>query len=217
MKKILICGDSFCVTDPKFPMLHWSEKLLEKSENINVFNLANQGCSNALITEQLLRGLLLAPDFVILSFTAPLRFETDNNIDAKPYSLTADDFKTYQASRYIMQASGTRAIVDKLKLSSRNFEELKNYFHILTCLMTLQAQNINFLFSLGGFEKNYTTLLRSNYVKNFIPLFDQKEMSINLWDHSDNTISKNVPIFHVSNGIIHDQFANECLSRIDAE
>jgi hypothetical protein len=45
--KILVVGDSFCVTDPSFPNLHWSEKLLNLSPEIELLNLAHGGCSNA--------------------------------------------------------------------------------------------------------------------------------------------------------------------------
>ena len=81
--KILICGDSFCVTDPKFPKLHWSEKLLELSSDIEVYNLSMGGASNALITMQLMQGLKLKPDFIILSFTNEHRYEKDNNINER--------------------------------------------------------------------------------------------------------------------------------------
>ena len=67
--KILVCGDSYAITDSDFPGLHWSEKILNFSPNFELCNLAYGGCSNAMITLQLLQGLNLNPNFVILSFT----------------------------------------------------------------------------------------------------------------------------------------------------
>ena len=35
--RILVCGDSYSVTDPDFPGLHWSEKILNFSNVILLF------------------------------------------------------------------------------------------------------------------------------------------------------------------------------------
>ena len=82
--RVLICGDSFCVPDHAFPGLHWSEKMLNHSSKFDIFNLAYGGSSNALISLQLLQGLQINPDFVIFSFTKPLRYEFDKDIAALP-------------------------------------------------------------------------------------------------------------------------------------
>ena len=87
--KVLICGDSYCVTDPDFPGLHWSEKILNFSPDFEIANLAYGGCSNAMIALQLSQGLTLTPDFVILCFTNESRYELDKDVNALPKDLTA--------------------------------------------------------------------------------------------------------------------------------
>ena len=53
--KVLICADSFGVPDPEFPGLHWIEKILNYSADIEVCNMSYGGASNALIVLQLLQ------------------------------------------------------------------------------------------------------------------------------------------------------------------
>jgi hypothetical protein len=207
MKKVLICGDSYCVTDPKFPGLHWSEKLLNLTDNIEIYNLAYGGCSNALISLQLLQGLKFNPDLVIMSFTNEHRYESDANVNAIPYELSALSISSYIKERY-----KTNPASRMLELSE-NFEKIKSYFYIMFCFLTLKEKGINFCFSLGGFEyqQDYTTLLRSNFLENTISNYSMHELSLNLWYHGQKTS----PYFHVDNEEVHTLFSNECFSRLN--
>lgn len=217
--RILVCGDSYCITDPNYPELHWSEKLLNSSADFEVCNLASGGSSNALITLQLLQGLQLKPDFVIFSFTHDHRYEFDNDVDAVPLSLTAEELAHYQKQRYSTSVYKERN-QEKIQLLNRwavdaastNMEKLKNYFYISFCLNTCQLENIPFCFSLGGFEyqQDYTNLIRSNYVKNYIVQHKDHELATNLWYHG----TKPQPVFHVDNDNIQTLFAAECRDRI---
>jgi len=45
--RILVCGDSFSITDPDYPGLHWTEKILNFSPDFEIANLSYGGCSNA--------------------------------------------------------------------------------------------------------------------------------------------------------------------------
>ncbi len=216
--KILVCGDSYCVTDPAFPNLHWSEKILNHSHDYEICNLAFGGCSNALIATQLLQGLQLNPDFVVLSFTNEGRYELDKDLFALPSELTSAELASYLKQRY----TTNNYDIDKSKLeivnqyktlaSSENFEKLKNYFYICFCLMTLQSRNINFCFSLGGFEykQDYTVFLNSNFVENLVTEFGKFELHTNLWYHGNSV----VPYFHVNDDKVQTLFANECISKL---
>lgn len=219
--KILICGDSFCVTDPMYPGLHWSEKMLNSSGQIEIWNLAYGGSSNALIVYQLMQGLMFKPDFVILSFTSNGRYEFDKNIDAVPFELSAESIAAYQKERYTTNCyryenKDILSTIDRYRLtaSSDNFEKLKNYFHISFCLTLLKHKNIDFCFSLGGFEykQDYTALLNNAYVENLLSAHRAQELSTNLWYHQSN--NKLQPTFHVDSEAIHTLFNNECLARI---
>lgn len=216
--KILICGDSYCVTDPAFPNLHWSEKILNHSPDYEIFNLAYGGCSNALIATQLLQGLQLNPNFVILSFTNEGRYELDKDATALPLDLTSAELANYLKQRY----TTNNYTIDENKLdvinrykaiaSSENFEKLKNYFYICFCLMTLQSRKIDFCFSLGGFEykQDYTAFLNSNFVENLVRDFSEFELRTNLWYHGNSP----VPFFHVRDEKVQSLFANECISKL---
>ena len=205
--KILVCGDSYFVTDPKFPGLHWSEKLLGMSEKIEVCNLSFGGCSNALITLQLMQGLKLDPDFVILSFTNEHRYESDGNINSVPFNLTADSISAYIKERYKPNPKYN------ILTLSENFEKIKNYFYIMFCLQTLKEKKVNFCFSLGGFEyqQDYTALLRSNFIENNISDYAKHELSLNLWYHGQ----KSSPCFHVDKEEVQMLFANECFLHLN--
>jgi hypothetical protein len=213
--KILVCGDSYSVTDPDFPGLHWSEKILNFSPNFELCNLAYGGCSNAMITLQLLQGLNLNPDFVILSFTNEHRYEIDKDVAALPVDLSALSLANYQKSRYTTNMYVKDKDIDQWIAGkcSDNFEKLKNYFYISFCLQTLKQFDIPFAFSLGGFEykQDYPTLINSNYMYNFIKDYTDYELKTNLWYYS----RKSKPWFHVDNDEVQALYANECISRIN--
>ena len=217
--KILICGDSFCVDDPRFPGLHWTEKMLNLSEDIEIANLAYGGCSNALIVLQLMQGLQLNPDFVIISFTSHNRYEYDKDINACPDELTDQALAHYIKQRYTTnkyQDNATaNSLTDKwmLTAASDNFEKLKNYFYIDYCLSTLESKGIGFCYSLGGFEyqQDYTQLINSNFLPNKLANYIKCELPINLWYYDSK--DKNGPYFHVSKEDVQTLFANECYRR----
>jgi hypothetical protein len=96
---------------------------------------------------------------------------------------------------------------------SDNLEKVKNYFYICFCLQTLKQKNIPFAFSLGGFEfqQDYTTIINTNYLYNFIKDYIDREIKTNLWYHTNN---KSRPHFHVDNEHVQRLFANECIDFI---
>ena len=132
--KILVCGDSFCVNDSRFPGLHWTEKLLNLSGDIEIANLAYGGCSNALIALQLMQGLQLDPDFVVISFTSHSRYEYDKDVNACPTEFTSQALAHYIKQRYTTNKYtdnlDANSLTDRwmLTAASNNFEKLKNYF-----------------------------------------------------------------------------------------
>lgn len=218
MIKILICGDSYCVTDPAFPGKHWSEHILNRSADYQVINLAHGGCSNALILLQLLQGLRFNPDFVIMSFTGDNRFEYDLNKNSLPRDLGSEEIAHYLKSRYTTSAgkdfSKNRALFEWLESSaSENFEKLKNYFYVINCLTILDKYKIPFCYSLGGLEykQDYTNFLRSNYLHNVIDEYQEQRLNINLWYHGQDS----VPVFHINDDQVLELFANECISKVE--
>ena len=214
---ILICGDSFCVTDPRFFLgLHWSEKILNHSPTFKISNLAYGGSSNALISLQLLQGLKLNPDFVIFSFTNPLRYEFDKDIAAQPVDLTDQEIADYINRRYTTTCYSDNK--EKIKTTdhwlataaSMNMEIMKNYMYVLLCMTTCATQGIPFCYSIGGFE-DIVKLSDSNYIKNFTNDYQDRALITNLWHHRSDSPR---PRFHVSDDAVQASFANECIDHI---
>ena len=216
--RVLVCGDSYCITDPDYPELHWTEKMLAQSADIEICNLAYGGCSNAMIALQLLQGVKLNPQFVILSFTSHGRYEVDKDTTALPREFTAEEIANYQKERYTTSCyeidKKQLEIINqwRLKAASDNFEKLKNYFYISFCLMYLKTNNIPFCYSLGGFEhkQDYTALINANYVENLLTEHSANELATNLWYHGN----KVKPLFHVDDEKAQILFANECMKNI---
>ena len=214
---ILICGDSFCVTDPDFPGLHWSEKILNYSPNFKISNLAYGGSSNALISLQMMQGMKLNPDFVIFSFTNPLRYEFDNDPAVLPRSFSDLDIADYIKRRYTTTCYSENK--EKIKTTdhwlasaaSINMEMIKNYMYLLLCLTTCATNKIPFCYSTGGFLDNIGQLTNSNYIKNFTNDYQEQALMTNLWNHQ---ITNTRPYFHISDDAVQSLFANECIDHI---
>ena len=212
--KILVCGDSYCVTDPDFPGLHWSEKILDADPAIEMINFAHGGCSNAMIALQLFQGLCFDPGFVILSFTNEHRYELDKDVQALPKDLSAAEIAHYMKTRYTTNMYMADKTIDRWMSGrcSENLEKIKNYFYIYVCLQALDRQQVPFVFSLGGFEyqQDYSAMINSNYIRNFIKDYASHELKTNLWFHGQ----KSRPWFHVDDERVQTLFANECLSHV---
>lgn len=216
--KILVCGDSYAVTDPSYPGLHWSEKLIAHNSDFEVVNLACGGSSNALIAMQFSQGLRFNPDFVIFSFTSCGRYELDGDKEAVPESMSYIGIANYLKSRYttnmyeIAQSKNKDLACYLTQVASEEFEKLKNYFYIMYCLSTATARGINFCFSLGGFSQpqDYKSFLKQNFVTNEILQYRDREISINLWEYG----RKSSPFFHVDDENIQLLFASQCVEFI---
>lgn len=218
-KKILICGDSYCVTDDAYKNVHWSEQLLELDEHIEILNFASGGASNALIALQLLHGLKFEPDFVIISFTSNKRYEYDKDHTLVPCQL--DDYrsvaswlnKKYTTSSYTQENKDkNKLLFQYLDVASQDIEEFKNYCYANYCLSILNQKNISFCYSKGGLSQDLNNFLERNLIKNNFLDFEDNELPINLWNYGQ--LAR--PYFHVDNPEVHRLFANECLRRIKA-
>jgi hypothetical protein len=161
--------------------------------------------------------LKLNPDFVIFSFTKPLRYEFDNDISALPQSLTGIDIADYLKRRYTTTCYSDNK--EKIKTTdhwlaaaaSMNMEMMKNYMYFLLCLNTCATHKIPFCYSAGGFLDKIAQLTSSNYIKNLINEYQSQELMTNLWNHKTNDPR---PYFHVSDAAVHNLFANECVDHI---
>lgn len=219
--KILVCGDSFAITDPAFPGLHWTDKILNHSADFELCNLAAGGASNAMIALQLMQGLQLRPDFVIFSFTTEGRYEIDQQANAKIRDVTAAEFSNYQKTRWTTTAfdnidAAQRQTFDRWQatVASQEFEWFKDYMFVMSCLQTTRSQGIRFAYSLGGFEfqRSWQNNLKSLFASDFISELQAHELKTNLWYYKSNTARA---LFHVDDDDAQSIFAAECVARIN--
>ena len=75
MKKIVVCGDSFCSADKYRPRSHFSELLI----GYEVINLARGGITNTAICFQIEKAIKLSADFVVFSNTSADRLDIPLN------------------------------------------------------------------------------------------------------------------------------------------
>lgn len=224
MKRVIVCGDSFCEIDPNYPGLHWIEKLLDNHEDIEIVNLSYGGCSNAMIAVQLLYGLNLNPDFVILSFTSvSSRKIFKYDFDLKPDAVPFDTNKPECVSEYLkLRYTNTNkpegeskipATVEYVNAVGEDLEILKNYIHVSFCLDTLHSRGVDFCYSLGGLQvkNNISSFLKKHFLSDNLNRHEKNELSMNLWNHDDYTSKI---YHHIPDDNIHNLFANECEKRI---
>lgn len=233
MTRILLCGDSFGVTDHNFPGLHFSEKL----QDCEIINLARGGASNAMIDVQLHQGLQHAPTHVILLFTAQWRAEYNIYLSGvtnaelkhcvpgnKTTNWSVDNMKAFNENTYItspyLRVQGVNHITDAyenhLKYYFVDYGTIKTYFLIMGMLDRLTILGIPFCFSFGGFDKDYIEcrdrIFPANYLKNTIEGYFDRKIELNLWDYADqnNKPDKQVPKHHVIDDAVQTKFAEQC-------
>ena len=219
--KILICGDSFAVTDPCFPGLHWSEKIFDQSANYEVLNFACGGGTNSLIELQLHQGLKYNPDFVILAFTEPNRFEFDKNINLQPINFHGyQDVVNYNFERYTTSAWINNGPIYDIwtrfatLANSIEFGILKTYFTMSNIFTKLNIEKIPFCWTRGGVDLSVVdALTEKNHIVNHLGEFYQHRLTTDLWKHA--SYKKDAPYFHVPDPQVHSRFANECIFHIN--
>ena len=231
MKRVLICGDSFGIVDPRFPGLHFSEKL----QNCDVINLARGGASNAMINVQLHQGLQHNPTHVIMLFTAQWRSEYNIYLSGltnselkhcmpgdKNDNWSVDEIKAFNENAYItspyLKVRGVKHITDAyeghLKYYFTDYESIKTYFHVMGMFDRLTLLGIPFCFSFGGFAHDYfecrDRIFTRNYLKNTLETYLPRSTSLNLWDHADQSGNNKVPFHHVKDDAVQTEFARQC-------
>jgi hypothetical protein len=220
---ILVCGDSFAEDDTRFPGIHWTHAL--KAEGHEVWNLASAGASNQFINLQVLQGITLKPDFVILLGTAPYRFELYEESAQKTLNQYPKDLQSIKEFNRIKWKS-TSLIKDKftreklfgdyLMTYSHDMNIIQNYSHITNSLLALEYCKIPFCWQIGGFSKELDTVKNTSAV-DIISKFNRKHVELNLWDlfNYDPTTADSLPSFHITEKSIHKTFANHCIKYIN--
>jgi hypothetical protein len=183
MPKILLCADSFGTTDPRYPGLHFSEKIQQKVKDCEIINLSQSGGSNFLIELQLHQGLRFKPDAVILLFTSTSRLTFQSHLSRyfrkKLFTQSKhnkrfdqqyywSNIKNYNAQTYLCSPQidmfGTdnddfaqrakKYCLDGFLLEQNYINDLKDYFTVINLLNLCKLNSIPYCFSLGGISWN---------------------------------------------------------------
>jgi len=159
IKRIVVCGDSFCAAAPTLPGTHFSE-LLTSKYNYEVVNLSRPGTSNVSICFQIEQAIKLNADFVIFANTDVSRIDIPiksyqsglgiANFDSNIYSNTIPSF-----------INGRSDVIDKFP----------NYKELLTAI----KYYVNFLFDYG-----LNAEVNEWMIKYWVSVLEQKRINY-LW------------------------------------
>lgn len=213
-KNLLVCGDSFMITDPGYPGLHWSEKL---GPNVNVSNFAMGGSTNGMIATQVRQGLNFNFDAVVIGFTSSGRVAIDkdklqNITKAEINDIINDNGARWTTDCYEDSISYNQrlSLTDVKNFASMDMIKLSEYYIILSTLYLLTNKNIPFIFSMGGISIT-DKLLDWYSVPNELEKFNDFQLTMNLWDYP---LHKRSPYFHVDDEKTQTNFATTVLSML---
>lgn len=193
MKRVYICGDSFCVPDPEYGAC-WVDLLAQQR---TVVNLAQVSATNLLISQQVDQAMAESADFVIVQGTSCTRSETKHHGRVVPYSFLTADSVTTDFNQHQLQI---------IKEYYTEFFDLDlaiyhNQCIIQNTLQKLTDSGIPFRFDQGGFEHPKFGATRSDYFAKF----NSYRSEINLWDHADTRDYR--PYYHIRNAQVHRDVA----------
>ena len=208
---IVLCGDSYFDKDGRYPGLHWADRLSPHT----VYNLARGGASNFSISLQIYQSALLKPDLVLISFTSQPRIEFAQNTSKLSFTLDSDLQTRYWQLRnnifdaydHALLGHNADKFVKWMPWYVPSLDQLKNYFYIKSALAYLDANNINYYYSLGGF----TSATVAGIDMDFTP-YQHKNLLPNSWQHSEKL---NDPYFHIADPVWHEQFSQTVLELIN--
>ena len=200
MKRVYICGDSFCVPDPEYGPC-WADLLATEYHTVNQ---ATVSATNLMISMQVDSAIENQADFVIIQGTSCTRSQTRYQDQIVPYSfLTASTATTPFDQR-------------KLELIKHYYTEFfdldlaiyQNQCVIEHTLQKLMDSKIPFLFDQGGFEHSKF----GGSTKLYFKKFDQYRSQVNLWDHGNTALYR--PYYHITDPDIHKFVAHYYIKEI---
>ena len=227
IKKLFVCGDSFCVKDPEFGK-NWVDFIEQQRPNLSITNLSIVGASNYLVYLQVKHAIKEGCDYIIYNATSSIRHEFSTGVCSKSERdqyTRYDNIVSLAKNKPMISASWVNpsvfwnfnqqdlSIVNnyaKHLLDMPNLVE-KNYIYILHTLNLLEKSNIKWAWSRGGFEhKNFSSQLENNW--DFYQYIDH-ETTFNLWDeYVPNT---HRPYFHVTNEEASKRICNDYIKMLN--
>lgn len=223
-KNIVVCGDSFqsISTQENYNGTHWSE-ILAKKLGCNLINLAMPGCSNAVISLQIMEAINLKPDFIVLGWAAShgqrieyLNNELDStkigkiNLGHFLYNYRSHPYDNLNYNKNPILKSSSIPLVHhkefRNQLATFSAVPVFNYF-IDECIMVysimkLSKFNIPFLMFETGIG-NHIYPLESKWIEEMLDFCEEKNIIFKndmhkLYSKEELDNLKNYPIYHTS-------------------
>lgn len=208
--RLLIVGDSFFSTDPKFSGQHWSEMLTD----YDVINYAYPGNSIGIIQNDLLNGLSRKPNAVVIGFTAADRIEFENSNPGPDFNRR---WITTQHHKFLTSDQKLLATLS-VALPDNEMIQFKLFWQILGTLYFLKSLNIPFLYSLGIYQKHYCDVQLIQHHKEFVTVqldqFKSCAIDLNLATYPLELQTNFDPLFHVPDPAWQSNFANEVITKL---
>ncbi|CAB4133694.1 hypothetical protein UFOVP257_416 [uncultured Caudovirales phage] len=221
MKTVYICGDSFGTSDPDYPNMSWSDKLIELIDyKFKVVNLSMVAASNLLISLQADRAIKNNASYIICMGTASTRIEIkiddlDDDLlsrffsfsSANPYSLMSCSFLTIE--NYPLTKDDKKLILDYQKrFFDIDLSIYENKCIIENTLQKLVDSEIPFIFDQGGFEHP----MYGGGTKIYFEKYQNNISDINAWDYVKTREFR--PYFHITDESVNNSIANYYYDKI---
>lgn len=189
MKKVYICGDSFCVPDPEYGPC-WVDHL---AQHYNIVNASRVSATNLMISKMVDTAIGDQADFVIVQGTSCTRSQTQYQGLTVPYSFLSANSETTPFDSKQLHI---------IKQYYTEFFDLDWAIYLNQCVIqnTLQKlvdSAVPFRFDQGGFEHPKFAASGIDYFSKF----NSYRSAINLWDHGDTGRFR--PYYHITDSAVH--------------
>ena len=197
--RLLVVGDSFFSRDSAFPGLHWSEML----HDYDVDNRATPGNSISMILHDLVEGLAVGADAVVIGFTGPGRIEFKN-------TTVGHLNQTWITSQHQQLLTSDQKLLVTLhqSLTDPVWANFGAFWQIIGALSMLKNQNIPFAYSLGIYQKLIPMIQYADLLTAQLARFSSHALVNNLALYPLD-LQTSAPIYHVPDHHWQNQFAAE--------
>lgn len=196
VKRVLIVGDSFMKPDRGYPGQHFSEML----GPVETIIMSQDGSSMGMIVDQVLRGLELDINCVILGFTSEQRLEY----------LNKENPDTYIASGSVGVLSKDQELLDLLWRTNSDtyMNRIKTYAQAAGLMSMLIYRKIPFVWTPNLMYQDEDMQYYDRFKNLLAPFYDRKIGQ----DFMIGNRFVQKPTYHIDNTVKQNQFAQECRS-----
>jgi len=201
---LLVVGDSFMTTDERRQGQHWSEMITD----YHVINLAQSGCTNFMISVQVMQALETHNiDAVVLGFTEKNRLE----FPYKPGQLTPTNRQWYASgSTALMNNDESMADLYHKVSACPEMVGIKSYTAIRSTLLTLHVKMIPYAWTPGLLDNDKSNYCCDNdpWWKLWLSEFESHKVPLNLATYPE---FKMIPGYHTDDPEWQSRFAKQAV------